>query len=211
MQQLVQLDVLGWQLRIKAESVGALWPLDRRERYLLDPRIETPLSADPAVWPLSGNDAAHRYFFADYFDAPHSAPNGLGLFALRPEIWSKLQDARPGNDYDIAGIAVDGQCARRLRQRHQIVKGSALTAEETANISILGFDVCDDWLTSGLLNLGLDRNIQQTLRNRFGKNVNTYGLFDDDGAARAFGLEISSLAPEHAPFFAVGVLSLNLQ
>lgn len=66
---------------------------------------------------------------------------------------------------------------------------------------LLGFDVADAGLTSGLTNCGFGQSERSTLRASWAPGLNEHHLFVDVEQAFAFRGLAGGRVPEHAPFF----------
>jgi hypothetical protein len=201
-------EFLGYQLRIPIPHIPSLWPCARREQYLLCPKTVAPLSADGRVWPLVDSSILAKRFFEDFSPGPNEAPNGLNLFRLRRGVANDLESLRSADEVLIA-LGTAQNVAKVLIARHFIVNAKADKLPDSTSFGLLGYDVCDETLLSGLMNCGLAKNYQSALRNSYGGSLNAHGLFDDFDLATECSLEISRMVPEHAPFFPVSLSSLN--
>jgi hypothetical protein len=73
------------------------------------------------------------------------------------------------------------------------------------NVKLLGYDVADEVMTSGLSNCGYSDEEKRRLRPTWGPYVNQFHLFDDAEVASQFKLTTEFRVPEHAPFFVFGI------
>jgi hypothetical protein len=73
--------------------------------------------------------------------------------------------------------------------------------------ALLGYDVCDQWLLSGLSNCGYGTNESeiQILRETYTSDLNEHHLFDALKPAVDFMHLSDERVPEHAPFFVFGI------
>lgn len=67
--------------------------------------------------------------------------------------------------------------------------------EDNVDWSLLGYEVCDSNLESGLVNAS-DCRDTEILTEVFGPSVNKYGLFNDENAARRFAHIVGQAAEE---------------
>ena len=70
---------------------------------------------------------------------------------------------------------------------------------------LLGFDVGDGCLLSGLMNCGYEDDERRALTEEWGSRLNEHHLFRDPGSAFAFRLPSNRRVAEHAPFFVYGL------
>lgn len=196
--------VLGYQIRVPIDQLASLWMQERRDQYLLNMGVEFPLSADRRVWPVADHPALVRQLFDDFESGPYQAPNGLSLFRLKKNAISDVTSLSKNGDVVIA-IGVESDMANHLRDKHSI---KLLGDEETpsgSHVQLLGFDVCDEWLLSGLMNCGMDASDQAALRQKYAGKINLHGLFDDYETASNYSLDVNKIIPEHAPFFPASI------
>lgn len=197
----IHLSVLGYQLRVPIDSLSLFWSNDRRAKYLLDETIKNPISADPSVWPILDNAALAASIFKDFSSEQYSAPNGLSLYRIsHSEITASCSSDDSGGL--IVGICTEDNIADRLRSVHAIK-----TSSVTRSGNLFGFDVCDEWLTSGLTNCGIENAYHLALKDRFSKCLNRYGLFDEISIAKKYSSVIAKYIPSHVPFFPIGLFS----
>lgn len=196
-------EVLGYQLRIPISRVPALWSPARREQYLLYPMTGAPLSADLRVWPLADNPVLAERLFEDFSPNPCEGPNGLNVFRLRQSLNSEFESLCHANE-SLVAIGTSPPVAKILIAKHFIVDSEYGQPPAAERHEMLGYDVCDQWLLSGLMNCGVGVE-KLRLRKSYAGLCNVHGLFDDYDAADRFAIEIAAIVPEHAPFFAVSV------
>ena len=72
---------------------------------------------------------------------------------------------------------------------------------------LLGYDVADEWLHSGLTNWGFDKLTEDVegIRKKYVPALNAYHLFDTLEAAKEFQILSDERVQEHAPFFVFGI------
>jgi hypothetical protein len=75
--------------------------------------------------------------------------------------------------------------------------------------ALLGYDVADGSLLSGLSNCGYTPEEREHLQQRFAQHMNRFHLFDDLDQALAFKDETNKRVPEHAPFFVYGLYRIR--
>ncbi len=73
--------------------------------------------------------------------------------------------------------------------------------------ALLGYDVADVWLLSGLTNCGFDKMTEdvEAFRKKYVPSLNAYHLFDTLEAAKEFQILSDDRVQEHAPFFVFGI------
>jgi hypothetical protein len=70
---------------------------------------------------------------------------------------------------------------------------------------VVGYDVADASLLSGLMNCGYSQPERRALRPAWATKLNRSGLFDSVEDAFAFRAVTDSRVPEHAPFFVFAI------
>jgi hypothetical protein len=73
---------------------------------------------------------------------------------------------------------------------------------------LLGYDVSDEWLLSGLSNCGYEADEVAPLRQRWGSHLNEHHLFTEVEQAKEFAKVSDQRVAEHAPFFVYGIYEL---
>jgi hypothetical protein len=82
----------------------------------------------------------------------------------------------------------------------------ALRVDESAEL--LGYDIADDVMTSGLSNCSYGDLDKSVLRSTWGPRLNRFHLFDRSDVALRFKRVTEARVPEHAPFFVFGLYRL---
>jgi hypothetical protein len=197
---------LGCQIRVPIPQLTSLWTSERRAQYLLVPSVEAPMSADPRVWPIADSADLAKLIFDNFVSGPYEAPNGLNLFHLRNNATNFIP-LGPENP-QVVSIEVENEIASQLATKRSIELGTLNLSEKKQNRRLLGFDVCDDTLLSGLMNCGTSAEHRAKLRRNYVVSLNNRGLFDDPLKASKFAVDLSSIVPEHGPFFQVGLYNM---
>lgn len=201
-----QVTILGFQARLSRIDLERQWPLDRRQKFLLSPDIEVPLSADTEVWPVVQLASMGSQLFSDYVFGEHESPNSLGLFRLKQPV-----GARPPSlpiKANLMGVATKNDIADFLAEKHCIAK-QPMKSWNKLRARFVGFDVCDHTLLSGLMNCAVDGAAHRKLAERFCGSINPYGLFDQIEIAEQFANTMDGLVSEHAPFIPIAVLAIG--
>jgi hypothetical protein len=193
-----QTTLLGFDVRVPRGSPDPAWTVERRGRYLLDPSIGRPLSADPAVWPraiLTAGEGA----------ASPDGPLDLWLELDRLRAVSPTGAAPRG---DVVALGITYACGDVAAPAWLARSAPPCTpAAPELGWPCLGFDVADGGLTSGLMNCGFLETMDDvaSLRRRFAPCLNASGLFRRFGDADAFRALSDARVLEHAPFFVFGL------
>ena len=189
---------LGFDLRLPPESLASsMWPLERREQYLLNPAIDFPLSVDARVWPSAL--------------APSAPTTGVGgpLDAAVPTLlrgMSELIDAFSHRTLVASAtpIAIALVDERPLAADRSIWLASMLEGPTRPDWPHgwrrLGYDVVSAEFVSGLANCGYEPEVIPRLRAEWAPKLNEVGLFALHADAVAFRQLSDLRVPEHQPF-----------
>lgn len=198
-------QLLGFHLRANFSSLPN-WDSVRRATHLLDPTIQKPLSVDESIWPRSTDIEEYKKLFEDYYGESSDgvATNGLNLHRLRNN--ELLRTSRDSSQDVLLAISASDLDANALIERHKIEPLSlSLKDIRDRQCQFLGFDVADDWLTSGLSNCGQGRVISEDDRRPYLGDLNSSGLFQSVDTATTFAVLLNARIPEHSPFRAFGM------
>lgn len=215
-ERLIRFDV---RLR-KDDYVEAFWDEEHRNRFLLKPGIEWPLSIDPLVWPSVFSSRIYRdatdrpggnievdpavdggnywlslaqmraHYAANKLPNANSISVAIHLFSEK----SLKEDMIPYSSSE--GI----QCALSL--------GRTIPSESPPGSEFLGYDVADASWISGLTNCEYTSDEQQRLRPLWVARLNPFGLLKTVDDALEFRQVCDTRAPEHAPFWVYGISRL---
>jgi len=191
--------VLGFDARVTGAH-RPVWEAGRRALYLLRTGVEAPLSADRLVWPS----------LFDLDGAP-PAPAWTGANAL---VWDDLEALRgfvaerwPPPVPPHAVVAVTWVSDRGFAEAGATgpYREPTKPAATSPAWTMLGFDVADGSLLSGLMNCGYSTDEVDALRARWAPRLNERHLFGSIEDALAFRKVTDRRVPEHAPFFVYGL------
>jgi hypothetical protein len=204
--------LLGFDARALWVAPERTWDAGRRSRYLLREDVLRPLSTDTWVWPS---------LFGEGLPEEERERLGLGTVGLpdwrgpNPPLWEDLGQLR-------GCLASLGPAAA---ERHALLavswhveggfsKGDSALGpyrEPTRppvreeGWRLLGYDVSEGGLLSGLTNCGYTREEVAEGRRRWGAHLNAHHLFEALEPAFAFRRDTDARVPEHAPFFVFGL------
>lgn len=197
--------ILGFDARYQPAEIVQFWTNQRRREYLLNDEVAHPVSVDPMVWPsLFGeglsDDDRREASLTGIAPPPWRGPN-QHLWDDLHRMWSTLT---PMARQTAVLVAVTWVSTDQFRERSlvgapriQEMMPSALGAEW----DLLGFDVADAYLTSGLANCGYSAPDRERLRLEWGGRLNERHLFAEYDDAAEFAAVTARRVPEHAPFF----------
>ena len=177
---------IGFDLRSTVSDPS--WTADRRIRYLLRRDVVSVRSVDPLVWAR-----------------PAGLPRAPAVYGL----WDNL------SDLCAAAHALDHADTMAVRITELEEGGPTPESVDTIGpaserYDLLGYDVADYYLLSGLTNCGYVRTEEAaSLAPVWAPLLNEWHLFDNPEDATAFAAVTAKRVPEHAPFFAYGIYQLR--
>ena len=211
-------QILGFDFRVADwPGITAWWDEPRRAHYLLRPEVPWVASVDSAVLPS----------VFDFGNALNSPATGFAISRLIPE----------GMHQQAFGLWRDLGAMQQAVSRQSLPKDAtymsiALTVigddlpatqwawddllEERTNPptvsqgwKLLGYDVADRSLLSGLSNCGYDGDEKPILTKTWPDKLNEVGLLRDLNDAMEFKDVTNRHVPEHAPFLVFGLYELS--
>lgn len=198
--QPVQGRLIGFDAREMWQEFHIAWPQERKDQYLLRQDIKKPLSTDTMVWQsvLEATDA---------LDIPVdrgalSLWGGLGVL----KDYLKAQSITTHLFFWTIGITlVSGEFGAGQEEMGYPTLDTLGLPAGSENWTLLGYDVADPFLLSGLSNCGYLEEEKQRFVEQWGKHLNHYHLFSEVGPAVEFKEVSDRRVPEHAPFFVYGL------
>lgn len=190
---------IGYGLAPSFQSQADTWTDSRRAAYLYKPDAPFPISVGDVT---AGEDLleSNGYGFVGLTANAPVLPNAAELviaISVYPDRWTQAQfEQWDGLVFDAAG---------RKRGFAELTGGEVATPEPL-QLSLLGYDVADWGLISGLSNCGfMPEEPVSDYRAKWGPKLNAHHLFDDIEAAYDFAKFTDQRVPEHAPFYVFGV------
>lgn len=173
----------------RMEMDSGVWPRERVLLYLLRWDVVRPLSTDRLVWPgLARPEGVER------------TPAGLWR-----RLDAVLERVRGSALIPVALTLVRGGMSDEKMTESDPYLVQTDPADLNEEWELLGYDVSDLGLLSGLSNCGYDASTRRELRERWGRTLNRYHLFADCREAHVFREATDARVPEHAPFFVFGL------
>lgn len=195
--------LLGFDAREMWLDPQEYWPDSRKKMYLLRYDVVRLLSTDTSVW-------------RDVFDADPSLQRPqwigpvMGLWENLATLQEYMDTAWSVQTLPYWLIAVTLQ--QEVRQTDNLLERYARTSNINPALrdpawALLGYDVSDQWLLSGLSNCGYGTNESeiQILRETYTSDLNEHHLFDSIKPAVDFMHLSDKRVQEHAPFFVFGL------
>ncbi len=196
--------VLGYDVRERWCPLERLWPAPRRQQFLLRTDVAKPLSADVTVWPGVFADPQ-----LDWLEEPGLGSNGVPVPSMRgwvQNLWQSLAAI-------VAALPEHGGPVDIIAVTSPVPWHFAVPVSEPPGLDdswdLLGYDVVDGWLLSGLMNCGYEEHEVDTLRSRWARLLNAHHLFGAEGDAAAFVVVSDARVREHAPFRVCGLWRLR--
>jgi hypothetical protein len=193
--------LLGFDAREMWLDVAEYWPEERKRHFLLRQDIIKPLSTDILVWPsvFDVEQMLHR-------------PQWTGPIQ---ELWDNLAtlqtyldtawSARTLPHWIIAVTLQEEVCEREDLQEWYARVSDIIPALRDPAWALLGYDVSDKWLLSGLSDCGTTETEMQILRQTYASDLNEHHLFDAIKPAVDFMHVSDERVRAHAPFFVFGI------
>jgi hypothetical protein len=175
---------IGFDLRSTVADPS--WTAERRTIYLLRHDVASVRSVDADVW---GRPAGLP-------PAPRPEPEDVGLWPHRPDL---LAAAR---GLDLASAVT----VRITALEDDAPEGDGPGSEA---YDLLGYDVADYYLMSGLANCGYSPEEAASLAPAWAPLLNEWHLFASPADATAYVAVTAERVPEHAPFYAYGIYQLR--
>jgi hypothetical protein len=201
--------LIGFDARVALDAVSRYWDAQRRRTYLLRDDVLAPLSVDPLVWP-SFFDSGNGVSMTPELRQQSGLTGQLGAVSRLPSwigpncpLWEDLDALR--SHLDAASAAVP---------KGVLVAATALSEDEAAPApsvqgELLGYDVADSALISGVSNCGYSSVEADELRLTWSWLLNEYHLFEIPETAFDFRWVADKRVPEHAPFYVYGLYRME--
>jgi hypothetical protein len=176
---------IGFDLRSTASDPS--WTVDQRTRFLLRRDLASVRSVDPVVWVR-----------------PPGLPPAPEAGGLWPELSDLFAAAHALDHADAMAMRITA-----LEEDEQPPDGAGTIGPAFERYELLGYDVADYDLLSGLTNCGYSPEEAASLAPVWAPLLNEWHLFGNPGDATAFAAVTAKRVPEHAPFFAYGIYQLG--
>lgn len=180
--------IVGFDIRID-RGEQPIWDPERRAGFLLRDDVEVPFSVDSQVWPSIFSAFPEWHGVLDLWEdldvmrAAANASGGHGCLIAVGIVW---------------GFLSHQEQTEWATQKLVATRPMTLGAEWV----LLGYDVADAWLTSGLSNCGYTPAERLLWTSKWAGALNENHLLGDPNDAGRFACETNQRVPEHAPFHA---------
>lgn len=171
---------------------------DWRQKFLLRRQVDKVLSTDTLVWPSV-------FALNETLDPPSQR-------AVTQDLWGNLQEVKSciakGDDLPLRPcwiVGVTKLVDSGWKQEMQAAGYPIEPPELDEGWSLIGYDVSDQVLLSGLSSCSYTPDEVQTLGERWGPHLNEYHLLTSQREAVQFTKLSDGRVPGHAPFFVFGL------
>ncbi len=170
------------------------WDANRTEMYLLKESIVKPLSTDVMVW-----DSIFHVLQI-------SLPDWVGPCQNLWQDYYKLSEflASKSINKPYKHIAIT-QHISKSREKYLAAIYQTNPSRIDHQWQLLGYDISDEFLLSGLMNCGYRDDEKIELQSHWAKFLNQFHLFSDLEVAIEFQKITDIRVPEHSPFSVYGI------
>lgn len=196
--------IIGFDARSTESHLAREWDDARRSRYLLRLDVALPFSADPLVWPSPWTVVTPSGLIA-----AAGGPSGMERGPETLEV--RLAQSPPRGEYAAIAVSIldSTLTTGRFVESLRFLAATTRQVSLCRDLALLGYDVGDDSLISGLMNCGFPDSDAGTLRTEWASSLNRYHLFYGSNTALKFRDIMNKRVPEHAPFYVFGVYRLT--
>lgn len=206
--------LMGFDARMPLSYRDPQWTEERKEQFLFRKDVDVPLSTDTMVWARAPQRERapdvwreHEYFQFTWSD----------LAALKEFISQRGDEACAYIVITLMATRVLGEIKANYDpanpdwNREAILISEADSPVTPSELDdswrFLGYDVSDNSLLSGLMNCGLDPELDDVpaLRREWGPKLNDHHLFDNLNDSERFSTLSNERVKEHAPFLVFGL------
>jgi hypothetical protein len=190
--------ILGFDIRVEDHLGSRNWSAERRNEFLLRTDVLQPYSVDTIVWPSVLDNAlrpntciGHQDLWGD-------------LSCLRSVSSSEAPEGSTGKLVVVGLITEESTVERNW---WQLNAPPSNPSQPGKSWQLLGYDVADRWLLSGLSNCSFLSAVDglAELRGRWNSKLNDHHLLRTTDEAKAFQTICNHRVPEHSPFFVYSI------
>jgi hypothetical protein len=205
--------MVGFDAREMQTHFVETWSLERQATFLLRTDLDKPLSTDDMVWiPLFRNakyDLPNWVLELPFSSIRIALPTWIGP---RHDTWENLEQMQSFMREHQAEL--DGKRYWTIAITQCVSPDEAaawypiVPPEVAPDWTLLGYDVSDYFLLSGLMNCGYTAE-DGDVKGQWAGKLNRYHLFKKSDDALAFARFSDERVKEHAPFFAYGIYLID--
>lgn len=210
---------LGYDVRYGLDRLPALWPAERRVRYLLLQSVAAPLSIDRTVWPsvFLDVDAPRGGILQNELrcDAYDESSRINGFWTDPEPMLAKITGsaALARDHWIIAGELITEEAIAdeaSVAFRNSLQRSSSILLDSSSWLS-LGYDIIDRNFTSHLTGTSYLTEFQDRLRIDFESRLNSTHLFSKWQYAEAFRKHAAKLLGIAASLYVCAIYRLPPQ
>lgn len=197
--------LLGFDARYAPPASFDTWSSSRKAQFLLRQDIVAPLSTDNSVWPsvfdYTAGSALNTLF------PPAWTGANVGMWDNLERLTSCLHKNSALLTTPVWIIATTWFIREPFHETRDVgpYPEPTMPPSRSKIWTLLGYDISDGSLLSGLTNCGYSPAEAQTLSTGWGSVLNHYHLFGSRKNAFKFATVANARVPEHAPFFVYGL------
>jgi hypothetical protein len=203
--------LVGFDIRRDTAGLSSLWNEERRTLFLLRRSVPSPLSVDRLVWPSVFEFSDLISHPDDSGDVVRTSPDygRYGLWFDFDAMMRSWKGARRDAMTTAVPISVRLLASAKSELpdafQHLASGEEAIVQSDASPQVLLGYDVADASLLSGLMNCEYDEEERRELAPAWQQRLNEHGLLTDQEASMEFSRLTDERVPEHRPF---GVFAL---
>ena len=212
------LTSIGFDVRRTTESIRKFWTSERRQKYLLRPKLELPLSVSKFSWPSRFHLASQYNVYNapsddDIVLADANFPVHFRLFGLWHDCEEMISHTCPTSHGD-CGLAISVLIDDAYRSNTQndewlqAVTGTPIPPNDRRSRPIsAGFDVATSDFLSAISSFCVN-DYDNHFTTYWALKLNKYGLFDSASIAQEFCSAVTELFEDDSPFyvFSIGIM-----
>jgi hypothetical protein len=199
--------MVGFDAREMQMQFAETWSPERQALYLLRTDLDRPLSTDGWVW-KSMFGKARIEIDGWVYEPPYSSPRielPKERFSSTWENLEQMQAFMREHQAELDGKSYWTIAITRCISPEEVADWYYIIPPEVApEWELLGYDVSDEVLLSGLMNCGYTAE-DGDLKGQWVDKLNRYHLFDNVDDALDYARYTDGRVKEHAPFFAYGI------
>lgn len=185
--------LIGFDARENFLRFKNTWSPDRIDQYLLKANIIKPMSVDVMVWDTLFHQLDFR--LPDWI-GPRQAWDSL------ERLYMFINSINISSEYWVIAITQWTSVDQEAKHKEAYdVHPSSVSDDWT----LLGFDIADEFLLSGLMNCGYWPEEREVISKQFAGHLNEHHLFDDLDIALRFKTLSDQRVIEHSPFNVYGI------
>jgi len=185
--------LIGFDARERFLKFKDIWDTHRIEQYLLREDIIKPLSVDVMVW-----DSVFHVLQVEPLDWRGPRQEWDSLERLK----AVIERENINRSYWLVATSqwTTAEKKNALEKLYGIIPASP-----SHEWNLLGFDIADELLLSGLMNAGYGIEQREILSQQWARHLNQYHLFEDLDIALKFKSLTDERVKEHSPFSVYGI------